>query len=211
MANRSRKRPKKSGVKSKAQSKKSPSKTSRNKGMGGASLIGGSLGLRNVLFKPERSSYVRKVKAPAGCVFCAAARAGVGLESLCVLQTEHSMIVVNKFPYNSGHLMVMPKSHVASLLDLGAVEYADLMNLVRKAVQALQTEYEPQGMNLGLNLGEAAGAGIPGHLHYHLVPRWRGDLNFFPLIGQTKVVIEDVAKTFDRVKAYFDRSPKETP
>jgi ATP adenylyltransferase len=168
------------------------------------------IGLKNVLFKPERSSYVRKESLTKGCVFCDACKSGVNVESLCIYQTDHSMLLVNKFPYNSGHVMVMPKKHLGDVLELNAAEYADLMALKLLTVKAIRAIYEPQGINIGVNLGEASGAGIPGHLHYHLVPRWRGDLNFFPLIGQTKVVLEETARTFERFKEYLDRSMKES-
>jgi ATP adenylyltransferase len=158
---------------------------------------------RDVFFRPDRYKYVRKLVKPKGCVFCNVRKQGVGFESLCVYESKHSMIVLNKYPYNSGHLLVVPKAHKASLLDLSDAEYSDAQETIRLATKALLKLYKPGGLNLGLNQGEIAGAGIPQHLHYHLVPRWAGDLNFFPLIAETKVVIESLEMTFDRLINFF--------
>lgn len=157
---------------------------------------------RDVLFRPDRLKYVRKLVKPEGCVFCAASRE-VSFETLCVYQSEHSMIVVNKFPYNSGHVLVLPRRHVGDLLDLGPEEYRDLHEVLRLAVEALRSVYDPGGMNIGMNQGAVAGAGIPEHLHYHVVPRWAGDLNFFPLVAETKTVIESLETTFERLLTYM--------
>jgi ATP adenylyltransferase len=158
---------------------------------------------RDVFFRPDRFKYVRKLLKPEGCVFCRAAENPLVFDTLCVYQTKASMVVLNKFPYNSGHLLVLPRRHCGDLLALSQEEYADLGDVVRKTVQAMKDLYNPAGFNLGLNLGAVSGAGIPDHLHYHLVPRWAGDLNFFPLIAETKVVIEPLQVTFDRLLEYF--------
>lgn len=158
---------------------------------------------RDVLFRPDRLKYVRKLIKEDGCVFCKAAQAGVSFESLCLYQSSYSMIVMNKFPYNPGHLLVLPKDHEGKLLNLSLEQYLDLQNTVRLAVEAIETVYSPAGFNLGLNHGAVSGAGIPEHLHYHLVPRWSGDLNFFPLIAETKVVVESLETTFDRFHQFF--------
>ncbi len=160
---------------------------------------------RDVLFRPDRLKYVRKLIHEDGCVFCKAAQNEIDFETLCVKKTKYSMIVVNKYPYNSGHLLVLPLKHIADFHDLSKDEYSDLMELVREAAQAQKDLYQPGGLNFGLNQGAVAGAGIPGHLHYHLVPRWSGDLNFFPLVAETKVVIESLETTFDRLVAYFKK------
>lgn len=135
---------------------------------------------RDVLFRPDRYRYVRKLIKPEGCVFCEAAKKGVGFESLCVYQSKHSMVVLNKFPYNSGHVLVIPRKHIGDLGDLKAEEAADLHELLVLTTKALRQVYEPGGLNVGLNQGAVAGAGIPDHLHYHVIPRWAGDLNFSP-------------------------------
>jgi ATP adenylyltransferase len=158
---------------------------------------------RDVLFRPDRLKYVRKLIKPEGCVFCRAASEAASFDTLCVHQTKHSMIVLNKFPYNSGHVLVIPRRHVGDLTGLSRDEYADLHDLLREAVMALRHTYEPGGFNIGLNLGAVGGAGIPEHLHYHVIPRWAGDLNFFPLVAETKTVIENLESTYDRLLAYF--------
>jgi len=114
------------------------------------------------------------------------------------------MILLNKYPYNSGHLLVLPLRHCGDMLDLSNEEYSDLHETLRVAVRAQKEVYEPAAANIGLNHGAAAGAGLPQHLHFHLVPRWAGDLNFFPLIAETKVVIESLEQTFQRYLEYFN-------
>ncbi|MEZ0391837.1 MAG: HIT domain-containing protein [Pseudobdellovibrionaceae bacterium] len=158
---------------------------------------------RDVLFRPDRFKYVRKLIAPTGCVFCLAAKEKPSFETLCVHKSEHSMVILNKFPYNSGHLLVIPKRHAGDLLKLSEAEFSDLHNCLKLAIEALQQVYQPGGMNVGLNLGAVAGAGIPDHVHYHVIPRWAGDLNFFPLVAETKTVIESLEMSFDRLVAYF--------
>lgn len=154
---------------------------------------------RDVLVRPDRMKYVRKLIKPEGCVFCHAAKKEASLETLCVHKTEHSMVVLNKFPYNSGHVLVLPLKHCGDLLKLSDAEYGDLQQTVRKVMKALMDVYEPGGINLGLNHGAVAGAGIPEHLHYHLIPRWAGDVNFFPLIAETKVLVESLEQTYEKL------------
>lgn len=199
---------KKSVIKKKSGGKKkSSSKTSRSLGANNSINLAGERWPveRDVLFRPDRLKYVRKLIHDEGCVFCKAAQQDPEFETLCVMKTQHSMIVINKFPYNSGHLLVLPLKHLADFHELSAEEYGDLMELIRTAAQGLKEIYQPGGLNLGLNQGAVAGAGIPGHLHYHLVPRWSGDLNFFPLIADTKVVIESLETTYDRLRTYFKK------
>jgi ATP adenylyltransferase len=150
---------------------------------------------------------VRKLLKPEGCVFCAAAKK-VSLETLCVYQSEFSMILLNKFPYNTGHIMVIPQRHCGDLLQLSTEESVDLHHTLRTAMAALNEVYQPAGMNIGMNHGAAGGAGIPDHLHYHLIPRWVGDLNFFPLIAETKVVVESLEQTYERLLVYFKSIPE---
>ena len=158
---------------------------------------------RDVFFRPARMKYVRKLTKPKGCVFCASAEKSKSKKTLCVYKTKYSQIVVNKFPYNSGHVLVLPLRHVGDILNLSDVEYADLHSTLRSAIQAIQCVYEPHGLNIGMNHGAAGGAGIPDHLHYHIVPRWNGDLNFFPLIAETKLVIENTSTSYEKIKKYF--------
>lgn len=157
----------------------------------------------DVLERPQRAKYVRRSPSSAGCVFCKAASESPSPSNLVVFKTKNSMVVLNKYPYNSGHILVIPKRHVSKLEELSSAEYQDLMKLFRAALGVLEKEYAPQGVNAGINLGSAAGAGIPGHLHWHIVPRWSGDTNFFPLVGKSKVVIETVKQTYTRLRRAF--------
>ncbi len=159
-----------------------------------------------MLFKPERKAYVRRVQskeAIEACVFCAALASGPSFDSLLVYRNEHAMLVLNKFPYNNGHVLILPTRHVGDLLQLTEAESHAIQALLTKSVAALKDMYTPSGFNIGINLGAAAGAGIPQHLHWHVVPRWSGDTNFFPLIGGTKVVVETLELTYQRLLPYF--------
>lgn len=201
--------------KSSVAAKKSLSKKSRSKGSKGrASAASRKVGAdnwpnkRRVLFRPERYKYIKKIDQPKTCVFCDANQKQIGPESLCVYKSEHSMILLNKYPYNSGHLLVLPRKHIGELLKLSDAEYLDLMETVRIATKAITDIYNPAAMNLGMNHGAVAGAGIPDHLHFHIVPRWSGDLNFFPLIAETKVVIETLEQTYQHFLSYFKKESK---
>lgn len=161
---------------------------------------------RDILIRPDRLKYVRKLIKVEGCVFCNACRAGVGFKNLVLHKRKHAMVVMNKFPYNPGHLLVIPTRHVGEFENLKKSELYELQDLLRLSLKALRKAYDPAGFNVGLNLGAAAGAGIPEHLHYHVVPRWKGDTNFFPLLAETKVIVEDLESTFDRLLPFFKES-----
>jgi ATP adenylyltransferase len=137
----------------------------------------------------------------AGCVLC---RIRDGEESERVLaRSELGYVVLNKYPYNPGHVMVVPSRHVGDLEEFGDEESLELQRLLQRAVKALREEMEPHGFNIGLNLGRIAGAGLPDHLHWHLVPRWSGDTNFMPVTGQTRVMPELLAETAKRLAPRF--------
>lgn len=136
-----------------------------------------------------------------GCVFC---RIRDGHENeLVLVRTELAYVVLNKFPYNPGHLVVVPGRHVGDLEDLDAPENAELQSLLQRSLRALREVSDPQGFNIGLNLGRVGGAGIPDHLHWHVVPRWSGDTNFMPVVGQTRVLPELLADTHRRLAPKF--------
>lgn len=161
---------------------------------------------RDVLFRPGRLKYVRKIIQTEGCVFCVSAESlHNSLDTLRVYKTKCSQVVVNKFPYNSGHLLILPLRHVGDIAELSEEEYLDLSMTIKTAITAMTEVYSPHGFNLGMNHGASAGAGIPGHLHYHVVPRWNGDLNFFPLIAETKLVVEEITETYNRYLSYFGK------
>lgn len=161
---------------------------------------------RAVLFRPARLNYVRKIDRPAGCVFCAAVEAGPSAESLLLFSGKHAIVVLNKFPYNNGHILVLPKRHCGDFLELTKAEHAEIAECMTRSIAAVKEAYNCAGFNCGLNLGAASGAGIPEHLHYHIVPRWNGDTNFFPLLAQTKVVVETLEQTYERLAPYFQPS-----
>lgn len=163
---------------------------------------------RQVLFKPDRLRYVRKLIKPEGCVFCAATKHGVSPESLLLYQDDLAIVIMNKYPYNTGHLLVLPKRHCGDFIQLTPAENAAINNCLRRSIEALSEVFNPDGFNAGMNLGSAAGAGIPEHLHWHVVPRWSGDTNFFPLIAETKVVIETLETSFAKLLPFFPPPPK---
>lgn len=163
---------------------------------------------RDFLVRPDRWKYVRKLVKTTGCVFCEAEKLKPSFESLCVFQSKLAMIILNKYPYNSGHLMVLPRRHCGSLLDLSPEEYQQTTDLIRVCVEVLTKEYQPAGFNIGLNNGVVAGAGIPDHLHWHVIPRWTGDTNFFPLIAETKVLSESLEKAYERISPHFSTGSK---
>ncbi len=162
---------------------------------------------KNILFRPDRYKYVKSEKNSdhSQCVFCITAQATPSFDTLCVYKSTHAQIVMNKYPYNAGHLLILPLRHQGDLLDLTEDEMSEIYKLTRLAVKALRAEYQPQAFNIGMNMGAQAGAGIPDHLHYHVIPRWAGDTNFFPLIAETKVIIEDLSETYKKLQKHFDQ------
>jgi ATP adenylyltransferase len=135
------------------------------------------------------------------CVFCAALAAGDDRRALILHRGTHAFLILNTFPYASGHLMAVITRHVGTMEAATVEELAEAMTLVRSAARALDAAYHPDGFNVGLNQGRVAGAGVLGHLHIHLVPRWNGDTNFMPVIGETRVLPESLETTYDRLAA----------
>jgi ATP adenylyltransferase len=160
---------------------------------------------RDYMTRPERYKYLRKLIKTDGCVFCKSAKAGVNFESLCLYQNAEAMVVLNKYPYNTGHLLILPLRHCGDLAKLTESEYRSLQGLLLEAFKIVQQAYECTGLNMGLNHGAVAGAGLPEHLHWHIVPRWHGDTNFFPLIAETKVLSESLEQSYQRLLKYFDK------
>lgn len=141
--------------------------------------------------------------AVKGCIFCDYPGRGVSRDTLVVHLGERSFVLLNRFPYTSGHLMVVPFRHVSSPVDLLASEWAEIGDLVQRSVKALDATYHPQGFNIGMNVGRAAGAGIDDHCHMHVVPRWIGDNNFVPVLAETRVIPEALEVTHQRLVAAF--------
>ncbi len=160
---------------------------------------------RDLFFRPGRMKYVRKLIKPKGCVFCTSANKTENVKTLCIYKSKTSQIVLNKYPYNNGHLLILPLRHVGDILNLSQEEYLDLHQTLKLAVQAIKDVYSPHGLNIGMNHGATGGAGIPDHLHYHIVPRWHSDLNFFPLIAETKLIIETVETSYKNFTNYFSK------
>jgi len=150
------------------------------------------------LWAPWRLAYVAGPKVE-GCVFCEALTSNDDRAALVLHRAELGFLILNRYPYNSGHLMVVPNRHVARLDALSPQEAEALMRLAALAVRVLESAAGAQGFNVGMNLGRAAGAGIEEHLHMHVVPRWVGDTNFMPVLGDTKVIPEHLEATYDRL------------
>ena len=157
------------------------------------------------LWTPWRLAYVTDATVDrAGCIFCAAS-AHPDADGLVVHQGRRFFVILNKYPYNNGHLMVVPHRHVGLLAGLDAAELAELGALAQLCERALALAYAPHGFNMGLNLGKPAGAGVLDHLHLHVVPRWNGDTNFMSVIGETRVLPEELADTAVRLRGIFAR------
>ena len=143
--------------------------------------------------------------ADEACVFCVASKQAADSDtSLVLYQATVAFVILNKFPYNNGHLMVAPVRHIARLAEATAEELSEVMALTRVAEIVLTEAYRPHGMNVGMNLGRPAGAGVPGHFHMHLVPRWEGDTNFMTVVGETRVVPEAPDQTIARLRPRFE-------
>jgi len=156
------------------------------------------------LWTPWRMQYVASAGgATSECLFCEAAAGTDDEEALVLHRGHHAFLILNLYPYNTGHLMVAPVAHTADLAGLNPETAAEVWALTQTSVQALQQEYRPDGFNLGMNLGRVAGAGVPGHLHLHVVPRWSGDTNFMPVTADTKVMVETPRRTYQRLRPYF--------
>jgi ATP adenylyltransferase len=157
------------------------------------------------LFTPWRAAYVTQasVQAP-DCIFCDAL-VRIADEPLIVHPGRRAFIILNKFPYNNGHLMVVPHRHVGPLAELDGEELAEIMSLAQLAERALTEVYHPHGFNMGMNVGKPAGAGVLGHLHLHLVPRWDGDTSFMTVFADTRVLPEELSATADRIREALGR------
>jgi ATP adenylyltransferase len=159
----------------------------------------------DVVRSPWRNAYVTGGVKDAGCVFCRAGEDAHAPNSLVVHESSLNLVVMNLYPYNAGHVMVAPRRHVGSLGDATAEELAEMMSLARRLEAVLGEVYRPDGVNIGMNLGRSAGAGVLGHIHLHVVPRWNGDTNFMTVVGETRVIPEDPAEACRRLRPHFVR------
>ncbi|MFH0828359.1 MAG: HIT domain-containing protein [Candidatus Omnitrophota bacterium] len=150
------------------------------------------------LWAPWRINYIQGKKIK-GCLFCGILKPS-GKKDYLIFQTEYSLCLLNIFPYNNGHLMVAPKRHVKDISGLGNAEMLDLMKSLALAQKVLLKVLKPEGFNIGINIGTVSGAGIPGHLHIHIVPRWKGDTNFMPVLGGSKIISQSLDELFKQLR-----------
>jgi ATP adenylyltransferase len=156
-------------------------------------------------------AYVTGTGEPAGgCIFCAALEQPDAADSLVLHVGPAAFVILNLYPYNNGHLMVVPRRHVATLAGATPAELAELMQLTQRAEIALTEAYAPHGMNMGVNLGRPAGAGVLDHLHIHLVPRWNGDTNFMSVVGNTRVLPEELPQVAAKLRPIFERLARDS-
>ncbi len=148
-------------------------------------------------------TYIEKHEKESGCVFCNAQAKADGTENLIVLRGKNAYVILNRFPYTSGHLMVIPFEHKPNLEDLNSETRAEMMELASRCTTVLRKVYRTESFNMGINIGEAAGAGVLGHVHIHIVPRWVGDTNFMSTTGDMRVLPEALEDTYRRVKEVF--------
>jgi ATP adenylyltransferase len=159
-----------------------------------------------IKFTPWRMAYIKSADAPAssGCVLCELGRSNDDAAAHILYRGTTCYVLMNLYPYNTGHLMVTPYAHTADLPGLDAATAAELFELTRQSVALLGQALAPHGFNIGMNLGRTAGAGIDEHLHMHIVPRWNGDANFMPIVGGTKLIPEALEQTYAKLRPLFD-------
>lgn len=155
------------------------------------------------LFTPWRYAYIVQADKTSDCVFCQQARREDDAKALIVHRGQYCFVILNAFPYTSGHVMIAPYEHTDQLQNLSPPAAQEMMTLTQRLEGILRELYKPDGLNLGMNLGKAAGAGIAGHIHMHILPRWIADANFVSIIGETRVIPENLETTFQRIKNKF--------
>ena len=158
----------------------------------------------NHIWSPWRMTYIENHEKEDGCVFCNAQAKADGAENLIAFRGKNAYVILNRYPYTSGHLMVIPFEHKSNLEELDAETRAEMMELASLSMTVLRNIYRPQGFNMGVNIGEAAGAGVLGHVHIHIVPRWAGDTNFMSTTGETRVLPEALEDSYKRVREGFE-------
>jgi ATP adenylyltransferase len=150
-------------------------------------------------FTPWRYSYLVSPREKGECLLCRIRDADDDRQNFVVCRARDSYVVINRYPYNNGHLMIVPNRHCSHLGDLNEAIRSEMMELASSCERALRVTYNPEGLNLGLNVGKSGGAGIAGHLHLHILPRWSGDTNFMTVVGETRIIPEELAKTYERL------------
>ncbi len=157
------------------------------------------------IWSPWRMEYIQSDKNEHGCVFCIEMARPDGPQNLIIYRGQLVFLILNRFPYTSGHLMVVPYQHTHTLTEITKGTQTEMMEIANRGIQVLEEVYHPQGYNVGINIGEAAGAGITEHIHMHIVPRWSGDTNFMSSLGSTRVLPETLEETYKRVKETWDK------
>ncbi len=158
-----------------------------------------------VLWAPWRVEYVASSDAGEGCIFCPGDDRSRDEERLILYVGERSIVLMNRFPYINGHLLIAPLRHVATLDSLVTEEKLDLITMVERSIDALKGVMNPGGFNIGINLGKVAGAGVPDHIHFHVVPRWSGDTNYMTVVGEVRVIPEHLRATYQKLLPYFEQ------
>ncbi|MBF88113.1 MAG: HIT family hydrolase [Candidatus Marinimicrobia bacterium] len=156
------------------------------------------------LWAPWRLEYIKGPKEE-GCVFYNRTQSSNDKESLILYRGRFCFVIINLYPYNNGHLMIVPYKHESDLLKVDLKTKMEILTLVDKTIKILTTQFNPNGFNFGANIGKAGGAGIADHIHYHLVPRWNGDTNFMPIISETKILVQSLNEIYDQLKPEFDK------
>lgn len=159
------------------------------------------------LFTPWRFKYVANAATEEGCIFCSMLAEKDDAKTLIVLRGAKNFIVLNRYPYATGHVMVVPYAHVAELADVAAETLSEMMLLAQRVQRALAAAYKPDGYNLGMNLGRCAGAGVASHVHLHVLPRWNGDTSFMTTTGETRHIPEDLTQTLEKVRGALVQRP----
>ncbi|RMD46824.1 MAG: HIT domain-containing protein [Aquificota bacterium] len=157
------------------------------------------------LFSPWRSQYIEEFDKQEGCFLCNAYKSKDDEKNLVLYRGERAFIIMNLYPYNAGHLMVCPNEHIGEFTEIDSETLHEISDLTQFAVKALKLALKPDGFNLGYNLGRAAGAGLESHIHNHIVPRWNGDTNFMPVIGEVKVISQDLKDIYFKIKKAMNK------
>jgi ATP adenylyltransferase len=167
------------------------------------------------IWAPWRAQYIYEgtstPETAGGCFLCRSLAEGADRDNFLVFRGPHSIVMLNRFPYNNGHLLVAPRVHRGTLGELEGPDLLEPIQVLRRMTLVLDRMLRPHGYNIGLNQGKAAGAGLPGHLHWHLVPRWDGDTNFMPILGSTKVIVESLHAFYDRIMDEITGEPEALP
>lgn len=160
------------------------------------------------LWTPWRYSYISQSKLPVACIFCEKAASADDEGNLVVHRAARNFVLLNLYPYNNGHVMIAPYEHAATLEQAAEESVVEMMRLARKTERCLMEIYRPKGINLGMNIGECAGAGVAGHIHLHVLPRWPGDVSFMTTTAETRVIPDDLASTWKKLRDAFEKDRK---